>query len=118
MTRLLTWLLNRMPIGWLQLSYNRTRLAAAIAGVAFANILVFVQLGILGALNGTIVIPYQMLQGDIIISSSDANTLTDGSPIARAHGFKALGVTGVSQMKPIYIANLEWQLKSGGISCT
>ena len=48
MTRFLAHLLGRMPIGWLQLSHNKTRLAAAIAGVAFANILIFMQLGFHG----------------------------------------------------------------------
>jgi len=40
----------RLPIGWLQLTHNRTRFAAAIAGVAFANVLVFVQLGIMNSM--------------------------------------------------------------------
>ncbi len=45
MSRLLQRLFGRLPIGWLQLTHNRTRFAAALAGVAFANVLVFVQLG-------------------------------------------------------------------------
>lgn len=43
MTALLTRLLGRLPIGWLQLVHNRGRLAAAVAGVAFANILIFMH---------------------------------------------------------------------------
>ena len=45
MTSLLTKLLGRLPIGWLQLVHNRMRLLSAVAGVAFANILIFMQLG-------------------------------------------------------------------------
>ena len=51
MTALLARLLGRLPIGWLQLTHTRARIAAALAGVAFANVLVFVQLGIMGALE-------------------------------------------------------------------
>ena len=47
MSRLLQALLGRLPIGWLQLTHSRARFAAALAGVAFANVLVFVQLGIM-----------------------------------------------------------------------
>ena len=36
MTPLLSALFHRLPIGWLQLVHNRTRLAAALAGVAFS----------------------------------------------------------------------------------
>ena len=44
-------LFGRLPVGWLQLRHHRMRLAAAVAGVAFANMLVFVQLVILSAMN-------------------------------------------------------------------
>ncbi len=116
MTRLLAWAFGRLPIGWLQLSHNRTRLLAALAGVSFANILVFVQLGILGALNGTITAPYALFRADILLSSSDANTLTDGSNIARVRGFEALGVPGVADAVPLWIGNIEWQREDGNIS--
>jgi len=55
MTRLLARLLGD-AIGWLQLTHNRSRLAAALAGVTFAN-LIFIQLGFLGALVGSIRLP-------------------------------------------------------------
>lgn len=113
MTRLLTLLFGRLPIGWLQLSHNRTRLLAASAGVAFANLLVFVQLGILGALNGTTTAPYALFDADIMVSSVDANTLTDGSHIARQRMFQALGVAGIEGGTPLFIANLEWQRADG-----
>lgn len=114
MSRLLSLLFGRLPIGWLQLSHNRTRLLAATAGVAFANLLVFVQLGILGALNGTTTAPYDLFNADIMISSADANTLTDGSNVARQRLFQALSVPGVASGTPLYIANLDWQRNDGG----
>ncbi|WP_425091098.1 ABC transporter permease DevC [Tropicimonas sp. S265A] len=116
MTALLTALFGRMPIGWLQLLHNRMRLVAALAGVAFANLLVFVQLGILGALNGTTIAPYALLNADIMVSSSDAKTLTDGSNIARQRLFQALGVPGVADGTPVFIANLDWQRPDGTTS--
>jgi putative ABC transport system permease protein len=48
LTALLERLLGRLPIGWLQLVHSKARLAAALAGVAFANMLVLMQLGFLG----------------------------------------------------------------------
>ncbi|MEX0369455.1 MAG: ABC transporter permease DevC [Tateyamaria sp.] len=116
MTALLTRLFGRLPIGWLQLSHNRMRLFAATAGVAFANLLVFVQLGILGALNGTTTAPYMLFNADIMVSSVDANTLTDGSNIARQRLYQALGVPGVADGTPLYIANMDWQRTDGAPS--
>lgn len=104
MTNLLARLLGRMPIGWLQLTHSKTRMAAALAGVSFANMLVFVQLGILGGLNATIALTYSPLNADIMISASDANTLTDGSPLARQRMFQAMAVPGVADAAPLYLA--------------
>lgn len=113
MNALLTRLFGRLPIGWLQLSHSKTRFAAAVAGVAFAALLVFMQLGILGALNKSTIAPYSFLNADIMISSQDANTLTDGSNVARTRLFQALGVDGVANGAPLYIGNLEFQLANG-----
>lgn len=113
MNKTLTWLFGRLPIGWLQLSHSKTRLAAAVAGVAFANLLVFMQLGILGALNGSTISPYGMLRADILISSQDGNTLTDSGNIARTRMFQTLGVAGVSKAAPLYIGNLPLSMEDG-----
>ncbi|MGB0960244.1 MAG: FtsX-like permease family protein [Halocynthiibacter sp.] len=113
MTGLLTKLLGRLPIGWLQLIHNKGRLAAAVAGVAFANLLVFVQLGILGAMNGSIVAAYDLFDADIMLSAADSDTLTSGSNIPRARMFEALGVPGVSNGTPLYIGNMEWVTDEG-----
>ena len=113
MSRLLTLLFGRLPIGWLQLSHSRGRFLAALAGVAFANLLVFMQLGIMGALNGSTVAPYALLRGDIILSSEDGNTLTDAGHIPRARMFQALGVPGVAAATPLFIGNLPFTLADG-----
>lgn len=114
MNKLLTWLFGRLPIGWLQLSHNKARFVAAVAGVSFANLLVFMQLGILGALNGSTIAPYSMLNADIIISATDSNTLTDGGGnVARSRMFQALGTAGVAAASPLFIGNLPLNLGDG-----
>ncbi|WOF75156.1 ABC transporter permease DevC [Parvibaculaceae bacterium PLY_AMNH_Bact1] len=113
MTALLTALLGRLPIGWLQLKHNKSRLAAAIAGVAFANILIFMQLGFLGALVETTKLPYRPMVADILISASDANTLSDGSNVARQRLYQALAVPGVANASPFYLGKFDWQRDNG-----
>ncbi|MBU2867544.1 FtsX-like permease family protein [Pacificibacter marinus] len=113
MSHLLTILFGRLPIGWLQLTHSRGRFFAAVAGVAFANLLVFMQLGIMGALNNSTVAPYDILDADIILSSQDGNTLTDGGHIPRARMFQALGVAGVSDASALFIGNLPFTLEDG-----
>ncbi len=115
MTALLERLLGRLPLGWLQLAHNRTRLAAALAGVAFANILVFMQLGFMGAMIGSIRLPYDQFNADILVSGSDMNTLADGSPLPRQRMFEALAVPGVATATPIYYGKVDWKQPDGTI---
>lgn len=113
MSKLLAALFGRMPIGWLQLSHSKGRLIAAVSGVAFANLLVFMQLGIMGALNTSTIAPYSLLNADIIVSSEAGNTLTDGENVAQVRMYQALGVPGVATATPLYIGNLPVTLEDG-----
>jgi len=114
-TELLGRVLGRLPIGWLQLTHNRTRLVAALAGVAFANILIFMQLGFLGALVGSIRLPYDAMRADLMISASDMNSLADGSPLPRQRMFEALAVDGVASATPVYYGKIDWKQPDGTI---
>lgn len=114
-TALLERLLGRLPLGWLQLTHSPGRFAAALAGVGFADILVLMQLGFLGALVGSIALPYEAMEADIVISASDMNTLADGSPLPRARMFEALAVPGVAAATPLYYGKLDWRQEDGTI---
>jgi putative ABC transport system permease protein len=108
-TAFLERLLGRLPIGWLQLVHNPARLAAALAGVAFANILIFMQLGFLGALVESIRLPYSAMNADLLVSASDMNTLADGSPLPRSRMVEALSVPGVAAATPLHYGKLDWR---------
>jgi putative ABC transport system permease protein len=109
MSRFLQALFGRLPIGWLQLTHSRTRFAAALAGVAFANVLVFVQLGIMNSMATATMIPYGFFQADIMISASDANSMTEGGNVARQWMFQAMEDPEVMDGAGIFIANVSWQ---------
>lgn len=115
MTELLARLLGRLPVGWLQLTHHRGRLAVALAGVAFANILVFMQLGFLGGLLKSIRLPYDAIAADILISASDTNTLSDGSPLPRQRMYEALAIAGVARATPFYQGSLDWRRPDGSL---
>jgi putative ABC transport system permease protein len=106
-------LLGRLPIGWLQLRHNRTRLLAAIGGVAFAALLVLMQLGFQGALVGSISLPYRALDADLLISSADMNTLADANPVARARLLQAESAPGVKSVTPVYLGRVDWRQPDG-----
>jgi putative ABC transport system permease protein len=109
MTRLLHALLGRLAIGWLQLTHSRPRFAAALAGVAFANVLVFVQLGIMNSMSTATLKPYEFFTADIMISAGDANSMTEGGNVARQWLLQALADADVEAGTGLFIGNVSWQ---------
>ncbi len=76
MKRVLQRLLGRLPIGWFQLTHSPMRFAAALIGVAFANVLVFVQLGIMTSMGTATLRPYAFFEADVMIFCRRWPTLT------------------------------------------
>ncbi len=118
MTPLLQRLLGRLPIGWLQLTHNPMRFAAALVGVAFANVLVFVQLGIMNSMGTATLRPYSFFSADVMISASDANALTDGGNVARQWLLQALADPDVADGMGLFIGNVPWDRGDADISLT
>lgn len=109
MTALLTRLLGRLPIGYLQLVHHPGRLVAALAGVAFANVLVFVQLGLAGSMAESVAIPYRLFQPELlIVSPAEAETLSEAATLPRQRLFQALVHPDVTDGTPIYMSRATW----------
>lgn len=118
MTRLLQRLIGRLPIGWLQLTHKRGRFLAALAGVAFANVLVFVQLGLMNSMGAATLKPYLFFEADIMISASDANALAEGGNVARQWMLQALADPDVIQGTGLFVGTVTWDREGTSIGLT
>lgn len=118
MSRLLQWMFGRLPIGWLQLTHKRGRFIAALSGVAFANVLVFVQLGIMNSMATATLRPYAFFQADIMISATDANALDEGSNVARQWMLQAFGDPDVVAGMGLLVGKAPWDRGGDDISFT
>jgi putative ABC transport system permease protein len=104
----LLWTLkSRMPLGWRQLSHNKTRLSVALMGVVFANVLIFMQLGVMGALFETSVTPVRLLKADIMLISPEARAINQLGSLPRRRLYQALGVPGVMSASTLQIGTVE-----------
>lgn len=118
MSRLLQWIFGRLPIGWLQLTHKRGRFMAALSGVAFANVLVFVQLGIMNSMATATLRPYAFFNADIMISAADANALAVGGNVARQWMLQAFADPDVIAGTGVFIANAPLKRGDTDISLT
>ena len=101
-------LLRRTPLAWRQAVHRPMRLAAAIAGVSFANVLVFFQMGLSGGLYDSQKRPLQRINGELVMVSGRYLYLGEQLNIPRARLIQALGVEGVEAVTPLYIGLQTW----------
>ena len=66
----------KTPLAWLNLTHQKKRTFVAVAGVGFAALLVFMQLGFYGAAESTATIIYDQLDFDILLLSRSTSTST------------------------------------------
>ena len=98
----------RTPIAWLQLSHRPLRLLAAIAGVSFANVLVFFQLGLSGSLYDSQKRPIDQISGQLVLVPKRYTNLGEPLNFSRAQLVRARGIQGVVGVTPLYIGKADW----------
>ncbi|MDZ8224692.1 ABC transporter permease DevC [Nostoc sp. ChiVER01] len=100
---------QKIPLSWLQLTREKTRLAVALAGIAFADILMFMQLGFRDALYYSNVRFHNSLQGDIVLINSQSNAVLAMRSFSQRRLYKALELPAVQSVHPIYLDFTIWK---------
>tara|TARA_B100001057_G_scaffold415531_1_gene433084 strand:- start:785 stop:1945 length:1161 start_codon:yes stop_codon:yes gene_type:complete len=101
-------LIKRTPIAWLQLSHRPLRLAAALAGVGFANVLVFFQLGLSGGLYDSQKRPIQQFNGSLAVIPRRYTNFGEPAGFSRTRLLQVLGFQGVRGVSPLRLGKLQW----------
>lgn len=96
-------MLRKIPLAWLQLTRERTRLLIALAGIAFADILIFMQLGFQDSLYYSNVRFHASLQGDIVLISNQSSSLISMKNFSQRRLYQALNFKEVESVHPIYL---------------
>ncbi len=95
-------LFNRTPLAWKNLTNDWRRLAVAVAGIGFAVILMFTQVGFQNALFDSQVKIIDDLQGDIFLVSRAKYTLAAEKRFPLELVDQAASCPGVSGAYPLY----------------
>jgi putative ABC transport system permease protein len=93
-----------IPYAWLQLTHDKLKLVAAIGGISFAVILVFMQLGLRSALFDSSVRLHGSLAYDLIMLSPRTPYLATTKSFPRNRLFQVLGFDEVETVSPLYVS--------------
>ncbi|NEO83634.1 MAG: FtsX-like permease family protein [Spirulina sp. SIO3F2] len=94
--------MRKIPIAWLQLSYQKVRFLTASLGIAAAITLMFLQLGLLGALDESNIILHQNLRGDLVMLSKETEALVIAKDFSRRRLNQVLNFSEVQSVAPLY----------------
>ncbi|MEA5565106.1 ABC transporter permease DevC [Anabaena sp. UHCC 0399] len=100
---------KKIPLAWLQLTREKTRLAVALAGIGFADILMFMQLGFRDALYYSNVRLHGSLQGEIVLLNRQSNAVLAMKSFSQRRLYKALELPSVQSVHPIYLDYSIWK---------
>jgi putative ABC transport system permease protein len=105
------------PLAWRNLAESKVRLAASVAGTAFAVTLMFMQLGFRGALLDSMVAVVRSLDGDLFLIHRLLYTLAVPQPIAHGRLQQARSFDDVTWAGPFYaeMRRARWRNPVDGI---
>jgi putative ABC transport system permease protein len=106
---MLSKLFRRTPLAWLQMTREKSRLAVAVIGIAFADILMFIQLGFKDALYDSSVRPQYALQGDLFLVNPKFETVFSVESFPKSRLYQAAGYKEVEFIRPLYISSGAWR---------
>jgi putative ABC transport system permease protein len=102
-------LFKRTPIAWFQMTRERTRLLVAVAGISFADVLMFMQLGFKDALYDAAVRPHYALQSDLFLVNPQFEAFFAFKSFNREQLYQAAAVDGVESINALYISKALWR---------
>ena len=109
MRSLLKAVQQRTPLGLKQLKHDPVRLLTAIAGITFADILIFMQLGFADALYKSNTQYPRALQADLVLISSEAKNFGQLGTFTRRRLYQSLDVPGVESADALYLGSTQWR---------
>ena len=96
--------MSKTPVAWFQLIYQKSRLMVAIAGISFATLLIFTQLGLLAALYRSGTAMHRRIKGDLVMLEPATETYIIPGLFPRRRLYQALSFEGVESVSPIRFA--------------
>ncbi|MGB7710643.1 MAG: ABC transporter permease DevC [Microcoleus sp.] len=99
----------KIPLAWAQLTREKMRLVIAIAGIGFADLLMFIQFGFRDALFESSISFHSQLKGDIFLTSTQSTALIAMKSFPQRRLYQALSFNGVTGISPVYLGFGLWK---------
>jgi putative ABC transport system permease protein len=106
--------MKQTPLAWLNLAHERVRTLVAMAGVAFAIILILMQLGFYYSVRLTASLVYDKLDFDLLLTSPDYLYMVRSGIVPRERLYQAESHPDVVRAMPLYVGLNLWRMHDTG----
>ncbi len=97
---------KKIPIAWLQIQYQKGQTIAAILGIAFTVLLLFMQVGFRSTFLSSLIQLPSRFQSDIfLVSSFSVSVLLPSATFSERRLYQALAFKEVESVTPIYLTH-------------
>lgn len=104
-----------IPLAWRQISSDRKRLLAALAGVSFGVILMLFQQGIYKAGMQMVIRPLTALDGDLLVVSRNFEFTYSSRPFPERRIYQTLSDPDVVSASPLVLQLVTWRNPLTGV---
>lgn len=98
-----------ISLAWLQLAKEKRSLLAAVGGIAFAVVLMLVQLGFKAALLNSVGLLYSHLRADIALVNPEYQYVVSPKHVSKRRIYQALGFEGVESVAWLNCIGIPWK---------
>ncbi|WP_216902890.1 ABC transporter permease DevC [Synechococcus sp. CCY 9618] len=103
------WQARKIPLAWLLLTRQPMRLAVALAGIGFAGLLMFIQLGFRDALFDSSVTVHKMFDTDLVLLSPRTTSSIRMASFPRRRLAQAMANPAVVDIVPVHWDFALWR---------
>ena len=99
----------KIPLAWLNLLHEKARSAVAVAGVAFAVLLILMQLGFLGSVRQSATRIYDQLNFDLLMVSPEYLHLSNPGTFPQTRLYQAASLAEVQRVAHLDVGFQLWR---------
>src|SRR5437588_3830067 len=100
---------SAVPLARRNFVANGRRLVRSLAGIAFAALLMMVEIGLQSGFVESSLAFMRRLDGELMLISSAKYQFVNPEPFSRRQLHAARGVSGVASVRPLYIQRGTWK---------
>ncbi len=105
----MTNMFRDVPVAWLQLGHSGPKLLAAVVGIVFADLLIWMQLGFFASAIDISTYIHRKLRGELVILNPQTESLDAAKAFPRRQLMRAQGHSEVETATPLYTGTAQWR---------